>query len=194
VLFGILLWATPSLSADVKGTCTRERAAWEEAYGLMKAAAEDYRQIKEGSITPLIEKEIAAKGQSQSSAAVVRSVLQTRAQRMSEVREKLDPLMVEEKRSFDRLKKCVSRSRRTSRRGSSRDAEERERKRVVAGLSDLLLDEAYDQYKNERPRSASRSNDYQSGPSSWQRYYGGYGRARQQYPMPRYPNPGYFRR
>jgi hypothetical protein len=204
VLLGVLVWTTPSLSADVEGPCGTKRADWRQAYELLKAGAEGYRKIKSESITPLIEKEIAEKGTSKSTAAMVRSVLDNRTFRMTESREKLDKLLVEEKRRFDQLRRCVSHSRRRSRRRSRNDSEERARARVVSRLSDLLLDEAYEQYKNDRPRSVSRSDS--SGPSPWERYrgeeapgwrtgyYGGFGRAPQRYPMPRYPYQGYFRR
>ena len=74
----------------------------------------------------------------------------------------------------------------------------------MAGLPDLLMDEACRQYENERPRSVSRYSYYGSEPSPWERYQGqpapgsrtgysgGFGRAPQRYPTQRYPYQGYF--
>jgi hypothetical protein len=205
-LLALLLWTTPLLSAEVGGPCGRERADWRQAHQRLKTVVEDYRQIKRGSIAPMIEKEIIEKERSESTAAMVRTVLEDRKLRMAEARKKLDALLVEEKHHFDQLRRCVSRSRRSSNRVPGSRSDEQARESVMAGLPDLLMDEAYQQYKNERPRSVSRYSYYGSEPSPWERYQGqpapgwrtgysgGFGRAPQRYPTQRYPYQGYFRR
>lgn len=205
-LLALLLWTAPLVSAEVDGPCGPVRADWQQVHQRLRAGVEEYRQIKGESITPMIETEIAEKGRSRSTAAMVRTALDDRKLRMAEARKKIEELLVEEKHRFDQLRRCVSRSGRRSSRGSRSNSDERARESVVAGLSDLLTDEAYEQYKRERPRSVSRSYSYGPEPSPWERYqgqqapgwrtqyYGGFGRARQRYPMERYPYQGYFRR
>ena len=67
----------------------------------------------------MIEKEIIEeKERSESTAAMVRTVLEDRKLRMAEARRSWTALLVEEKHHFDQLRRCVSRSRRRSNRVS----------------------------------------------------------------------------
>jgi len=116
---------------------------------LLEEKAEMYAQVKEQSIATRIEEMLVKAGPRGRAARIVRGVLQERAGRMAEIRDELQDLISEEKGAFSQWRECVTRGRRVKGFAKSHP-EAASRKRLIAGLPDLLLDEAFLQYKGYR--------------------------------------------
>jgi hypothetical protein len=186
---GLVVWLSLVGSARIEAGCEPEAAGWTQAYGALEQAMESYRRLKEESVTPRIEEELKKTGQDRSIARSVEEVLKERTRLLGDAKTKCLDLAQSERSTYDEWRRCsgsgVGRRRNTDPNGPNRVA--RRRSELLASMQDLLLDEAYVQYKNYRdPSPASYSFDqspYMGGPNSW----------RPPRQMGPYPYQGYFR-
>ena len=111
-------------------------------------------------------------------------------------------LVDDERFAFDALRRCVSvpQNRRNSTLATALATISRDRERMLKQMQDLMLDEAYVQYKGERDNSGRAYSDYgqdQSPRVSYQQQWGPDPRIDRRRPNS-YPNPqdpyGYYSR
>ncbi len=168
----LLLTGTPLLSETVSGWCDGEQTKWSNAYESLRAGMESYRKVKYESIAPQITQEIATRGSRKPISRIVRAALKDRRERMAEAGERCRDLADQEQSCFKDLQRCATIGSR--RRGNSSTANfksiSRERNRLIAELKDLLLDEAYIQYKNHRAPATPVSPGYEANQPSNIRY------------------------
>jgi hypothetical protein len=153
--------AAPARSYDFPAECGGPATRWLEAYHRLHDAVEELRKAKKDPVGPKIEERLAKKSPRVSTAVIVRMVLDARKARIAQSREMITKLRGEEQERFKRLRRCGT-IRRRFRALSKTVPELAERKRLKSRLSELLLDEAYVQYKNFRAPSSSSS--YSSRP------------------------------
>jgi hypothetical protein len=128
---------------------------------------EEFRTLKEESVTPRIEAELQNRQRNRTIAEAVQSGLRDRRNRMSQAEKTLEGLARTEKTLYQQFKACVSRDRRRPQGGARTELAGPERERVVGRLSALLADEAFLQYKGQREYGpVDRSYETPQGPSS----------------------------
>jgi hypothetical protein len=176
--------------------CASMLDEWRRAFDAVKECSSAYRQLKDESVSSAIEDRISDKGK-RKVAAVVRDVLQDRKARLETAGKELESRLGQEKDLFTRWRSCIGQGRKASN-ARANSPEVREREEYIGQARELLLDEAYVQYKDYRapgPRY-SYENPQASGRNPWgygQSYGGqsspsGYG-----YDPRRGAYPGYFR-
>jgi hypothetical protein len=167
-----LVTGTPLLSDTTSGPCATDHARWSNAYESLQASMENYRQVKYESVSPRIAREMETQGRGASTARIVQVVLKDRGDRLAELGQKCLELADLERSSFEELRRCAAMG--AQRRDNSSAAVikglSRERERLMAELQDLLLDEAYIQYKNHRAPAAPTSPSYEANQPSGIRY------------------------
>lgn len=167
-----LLTGTPLLSDTSSGPCATEHARWSNAYESLQTGMENYRQIKYESVSPRIARDMGTQGKAASIARIVQVVLKERGERLAELGQKCLELADLERSSFEELRRCASMG--AQRRDNSSavlfKSISRERDRLMAELQDLLLDEAYVQYKNHRAPAPPTSPSYEANQPSGIRY------------------------
>jgi len=164
-----LLSGTPLLAETDSGPCATERAQWSKAYESLQVGMENYHQVKNESVGPRIANEMAAHERRASIARIVQAVLEERGDRLAELGQRCHELADLERSSFDAWRRCASVGfqRRDSASAVTFKSIFRERDRLMAELHDLLLDEAYIQYKNHRAPATPASPSYEANqPSS----------------------------
>lgn len=186
---GLAVWLSVVAATQAEAGCEAETSGWTQAYEALEQGMESYRRLKAESITPRIEEELEKKEEGRSIARSVQEVLKERTRLLGDAKTKCLELAQSERSVYDEWRRCAGsgggRRRNPNPQGPDRVA--RQRSSLLASLQDLLLDEAYLQYKNFRdPSSASYSFDqspYMGGQSSW----------RPQRQMGADPYQGYFR-
>lgn len=160
--------ATPLMSDTDSGPCSTERAQWSTAYESLRAGMENYYQAKNESVGPRIAKEMAAHERGASIAGIVQAVLEERGGRLAELGRRCLELADSERSSFDVWHRCATAGvqKRDSAAAITLKNIFRERDRLIAELRDLLLDEAYIQYKNHRAPAAPASPSYEANQPS----------------------------
>lgn len=195
VCLALLGWATPLLPQGRPSECEAERGQWLNAVALLRTGMEAYRSARDESVGPRIEQDVAAGKGTVPVARTVRAVLQERRRKMAETEDICLRQTERERFAFEQWHRCSARG---ARRGGPAAGELREasadRDRLRKDLSDLLLDEAYAQYKNARPQTESYAESEQQRPmnAGYQSDRGaGYGRTG--YPAPGGTYQGYYR-
>ncbi|MGB6067774.1 MAG: hypothetical protein WBG50_23455 [Desulfomonilaceae bacterium] len=162
------LTGTPILSETLPGPCGDEQAKWSSAYESLRAGMESYRKVKYESIGPQITQEIGKRESRKPIARIVRAALKERSERLAEAGERCRELADQEQYCFKDLQRCAAIGGR--RRGNSSIANftsiSRERIRLIAELKELLLDEAYIQYRNHRAPATPASPSYEANQPS----------------------------
>jgi hypothetical protein len=155
--------------------CAQEHAQWTDAYGILEKAVNELREAKQESVGPKINRALAEDTRG-SVAQRIQVILKERGRRITEATRKAVDAAGQERSAFEQFRRCgLSDSPRSS--GASNAAlneATRERNGILADLQELLLDEAYVQYRRESPVPPST--------------YSGYGPDRQsaQYQTPQY--------
>ena len=184
----LLLFSGATRSAIGDGPCERERIQWSDAVDSLKKAMDDYSSVKNESVTPKIN-EIMAIGTRNSMAASIQLALRERANRMAEIGSLCQEAAAKERTAYDIWRRCgASLQRRNPSPQPLPATVSRERDKLVAQLQDLLMDEAYVQYKGQAAVSANGSSGYepeQREASQDDRWRGNRGQA------PSGPWPGY---
>lgn len=197
-----LIVQTPALYADDGETqCRSSEKNWSEAFTLLKDKTEALRAAKEQDVTRHIEEELSKGERSTSIARIVRSVLERRRKDIAETSLGCRQVSEMERTAFEQWRRCcVGRSGSRGPRGAGRpEGVRQERNTVLTLLSDLMVDEAFAQYKTSKPLHAgagsgsSSHGGYASGPAG-----SGYGERRYPGEPGRfagygYPYPGYSR-
>jgi hypothetical protein len=167
-----LVTGTPLLSDTTSGPCATEHARWANAYESLQAGMENYRQIKFESVSPRIASDMGTQGKRASISRIVQGVLKERGERLAELGRKCVELADLERSSLEEWRRCAMAG--AQRRDNSSAAVfksiSRERDQLMAELQDLLLDEAYVQYKNHRAPAAPTSPSYEANQPSGVRY------------------------
>jgi len=186
-----VVWCSLVLLVCAEASCDAEHDDWTRAYEILRQRMDDYRRVKEESITPRIEEEFEKNEQNVSAARIVQEVLNNRARSMEEARTKCMESAERERSAFDEWRRCarVGATRRGNPDPRGPDAMVRQRNELLAYLQDLLSDEAYAQYKNYRDPSPASYTSYGSD----QGQYPGQEPWRVQQQMGAYPYQGYFR-
>lgn len=162
VLGALLAFAAPCSLAESSGLCDAYLAEWVRVREELVERMDGYARIRDESVTPMIDQEMARAGARASMARVVQSALQERNRRMAESRRKIEEFLGQERDAFERWRLCTTDGRRRSGGTDRTNPEIRDRERVLARLNDLLLDEAYVQYKDHRERVPTDGSSYDS--------------------------------
>jgi hypothetical protein len=149
---GIVLWAGATFAANGDDTCEACRSRWMAAHEFLKQSIDACRGMKEASLAARIQQRLNGPD-ALSVAEGVQSALKERASALAEVTQKCRQAAAMENQAFDEWRKC---SRLAGRKKAGPpdfwpDSVNAERKQIMARLQDLLMDDAYRQYKNYRP-------------------------------------------
>jgi hypothetical protein len=162
-----------ALTADA--SCNVEAAGWTQAYEALARGIESCRSLKQESITPRIEQEL-EKEPRRPLAQSVQEVLKERSRSLEQAKTMCLELAERERSAYSEWRRCAGAG--AGRRGrhdlQGPDGVARQRNELLASLQDVLLDEAYVQYKNYRDPSggsqtSSDQNPYLSGQTFWPR-------------------------
>jgi hypothetical protein len=150
-----------------QGACDPLREQWVASFTLLQRGAEEYRRIKEESVGPSISKHLQSRSET-NIARAVRAVLAERKRRMAEAETRLRSLAEEERVAFRRWNDCNPGGRWAKAGSPSQTPRSvtNERRQLRAAIDDLLLDEAYLQYKHTSPRRPPEYSDY-NAPGYW---------------------------
>jgi len=136
--------------------CEADQQKWLNAVELLKNSMEACRLVKEESVAPRIEEDVAASKGNVPLARTVRAVLQERRQKVAEAEDVCRRQAETERFAFERWYSSCNGGGRTKRgapvAGELRQASA-ERDRLRKYLNELLMDEAYAQYRNARPQT-----------------------------------------
>jgi hypothetical protein len=177
VLVLLDLWALPPAIHAVDG-CDAWRTRWIEAFQRLKESTESIRHTKEEPLASHIQHELSGHQNTASMARSVQSVLKERSTILSSERTRCRNLAAQENQTFEQWRRCAvsGNPRRGGMHSSGIEAASIERKKLLGTLPDLLLDEAYAQYKNyQAPAAATYSGyDQQTWGMSRNSGYGNY--------------------
>jgi hypothetical protein len=152
----LVLGQAPPVPAQ-ESPCEPARAQWAQAHESLKEAANALRETQVESIEPRID-EALKDGKRITIAQKVQIELKDRNRRISEAAHKCVDAADQEKAAFEQLRRCsAADSARRSASHTAFGAIARERSKLLADLQDLLLDEAYIQYKRESPNPPTYS-------------------------------------
>ncbi|MBI4962314.1 MAG: hypothetical protein HY913_03480 [Desulfomonile tiedjei] len=195
IALGMAWCIAPPKAEALEEPCETEHERWSVSSANLRAALEQYGQIKEQSMASEITESLGRQNTG-SMARIVQSALKQRSEILAAAEAKCLKLANDEKYAFEALRRCVStpQQRRNSSLAATLATISRDRERLLKHLQDLLLDEAYVQYKGERENSARANSDYgqdqaprmtyqQWGPNSGtdRRWSGGYPNAQNPY-------------
>jgi hypothetical protein len=181
--FCLVLWAHP-VRSSAEDACEALRERWVAASQRLKESMESYRRVKEASLASRIQQELSDHKNALSVARSVQIALKERSVGLDQQGRTCQEVARGENEAFEQWRRCAARG--NPRRGafapSGLDAASGERKRLLASLQDLLLDEAYAQYRNYHPPTSPSysGNDQQQwgagqNQNTGYRPYQGYG-------------------
>jgi len=166
------VWISFVGSEQTEASCEAETSAWAQAYEALEQALESYRLLRGESVTPRIESELEKTEPGRSIARNVQEILKERSRLLGEAKTKCLELAQAERSVYDEWRRCAEgaggRRRHADPLGPNNVA--RQHSDILASMQDLLLDEAYVQYKNYRdpsPASYSDQTPYMGGQNSW---------------------------
>ncbi len=173
-LICMISWINVSaLTADA--SCNVEAAGWTQTYEALARGIESCRYLKQESITARIEREL-EKEPRRPMAKSVQEVLKERSRSLEQAKTMCLELAERERSAYAEWRRCAGAGagRRGRRDLQGPDGVSRQRNELLASLQDVLLDEAYVQYKNYRDPSGgsqtpSDQNPYVSGQTLWPR-------------------------
>jgi hypothetical protein len=210
IMFGLILGFTVTLalcitcptSEAAEELCAQAHTKWSNYSSELRDALEQFRQIKDESMGPEITESLSQKTKTVPMARIVQSALKRRSDRLAEAGARCKELANREKFAFDDLRRCVSG--RSPRKGNTflaaLSAISKEREVLLKQFQELMLDEAYVQYKGEReyPTDAyAGRGQYQEPRMTYQRQWGPdprtYPRWSDNYRNPQLPYGYYYR-
>lgn len=180
---GTILWTGPLFSADGTGACDAQRSRWMETHEFLKETMGACQRIKEAPLGSRIQRELTSR-QADSIAYGVQAVLKERSAALSAAMQRCREAAGMEAHAFEDWRRCARtvRPRKGEPPVASPDSVAGTRKQVLSALQDLLLDEAYVQYKNFRQPEPPAYSLYQQpgwGPgAATGNSYRGYGNYR----------------
>lgn len=164
--------------------CETEQTRWSDAFASLQKDMNEHRSAKQESITPKIQ-ELLSGAAKMEMAGAIQFVLKDRKNRLSELEEACRRSAETEKSAYDQWRRCSGSGKKGGSAASGPGAVAREREKLLAELQELLLDEAYVQYKNDHSSAASYSQERQQQ----DRWMGG----QYQNSWPGYQGYGYYR-
>ena len=177
VVTAVLLLAvasSPLYCQDGTDSCVALQEKWGAAFQTLKERMEELRRFKSAPLKPAIQREQANPGNALSIAGSVRAALKERAALTDAATRQCRDAADRERIAFEELRACLpsGRQRRSNTNASWQNGDLDERKLVLAALQELLLDEAYLQYKNYRAPSPPSYSGYgpQWGPGPGSAY------------------------
>ena len=200
---GLALSAAPVCASASDEACGVQHERWLNLSTGLQDALDHYRQIKQESVGPEITESLSGASQSLSMARIVQSVLIERKEKLAEAGAKCRELADNEKFAFDDLRRCLSApaQKRNNPLFAAVATISRDRERLLKEMRELLLDEAYVQYRGERDSSGTGYSDYRSDQvprTSDQRQWGPNSRPdrrwSENYGNPQTPYGGYYYR
>lgn len=203
LVLGLALYAAPTCASTSDEVCGARHERWVNLSTSLKDALDHYMQIKEESVGPEIIESLSGGNQSLSMARIVQSILGERRERLAAAEAKCRELGDNEKFAFDDLKRCVSApaQKRNNTISAAVAAISRDRERLLKEMRELLLDEAYVQYRGEREPSGMGYSDYRSdqvprmsGQQQWSPDSRSDRRWSENYGSPQTPYGGYYYR
>jgi len=152
ILFATLAGATAPRCADTwEGPCEEEYAHWTRAATNLRESMDVLSRTKQESLTNDILDAVSRADRRVTTARIVQSFLDVRNRALAQQAETCREIADRERFAFDDLKRCVSTaSRRRSNPAPTLGALAKDREKLVTELRNLLLDEAYVQYKGDR--------------------------------------------
>lgn len=147
----MIAFADVGKSAD--WPCASEQEKWNEEFIKLKQGVEEFGLSKQQPLTSRIEEEISRPDRTSSIAETVQEILRDRSQRIESAHLKCRELSAQETIAFNSLMRCTSpdsRKRNHPLAGQA-IAASRDRDALLRDFNNLLLDEAYVQYKNQQP-------------------------------------------
>jgi hypothetical protein len=144
------------------GGCLEASNEWDQVHRSLQQAVEELRRAKQSAITEEINRKINEAAGNTPIAKLVESVLQDRRQGIAAAEDRVRRLVDREKDVFAGWRRCEgptgARARQSDRIRPAAEA----RERLAAQLPDLLLDEAFVQYKNYSDPVPSDAQPYQT--------------------------------
>jgi hypothetical protein len=176
-----MLWPGALLCAEGSEACEAQRSGWIEAHEFLEQTMSACQDVKQGPLASRINQAMKT-GQSPSIAGSVQTVLKERSVALAVAMQKCREAAALETQAFDDWRRCARgiRSRKGDPVAVSPDSVNAARKQTLTLLQDLLLDEAYAQYKNYKAPAAPDYADYQHsgwgpGAAMGNQVYRGYG-------------------
>ncbi len=164
-VFWPVFLAHPVCSA-AEDACETWRVRWVAATQSLTDSMEAYRRTKVGSLASRIQQELNDRKDALSMAASVQAALKERSAVLDQQGRKCREMAMDENRAFEQWRRCTGRDdpRRRGFRTDGLGAAANERKRLLASLQDLLLDEAYAQYRNYHAPTPPSYSGYEQQP------------------------------
>lgn len=161
--------------------CETEQTRWADAFASLQRDVNEHRNAKQESITPKIQHLISGTARVDMAGAI-QYVLKDRKNRLSELEETCRRSAEVEKSAYEQWRRCGGSGKKGASASSGPGAVAREREKLLAELQELLLDEAYVQYKNDQSSPSSYSQERQQQDrwmggqyqNSWPGYQGYY--------------------
>jgi hypothetical protein len=148
--FQTMVWGQdPELSP-----CSKAYSEWQQAFGALAQEMESLSNLKRESLAPTIASELNSRGKASSIAQVVHGVTGRHNRAVAELGEECVRLADSEKIAFEQWRRCRS-SEPRGRDDHSAAGAMRERSQRLVELQDLLLDDAFLQYRKESPNPPS---------------------------------------
>lgn len=178
VFTGMFLFVqSPALSTDEGNpSCRSMQENWSKAFMLLKERTEALREAKAQAIGQRIEERISQREPGASIAVIVRSVLDRRRKEVAETSLGCSEVAEMERMAYEEWRRCslAQRRQRNSPEGERPELFLQQRNSLLNVLSDLMIDDAFLQYKTSRPVHA-RGNSGRTGERSYGADRQGYG-------------------
>ena len=162
VLSVVLTWSNSHPSSDAEDKCSAVRERWGRALTALEDRSNAYDQAKAQSLEPEIRAGMTKMKGSTTVARIVRDALTDHERKLAESRTELIEVAKQEERCFAEWRACVSRMARRNRKADlvALATAGKQRKKMYRQIDLLLLDPAYIQYKNSRPRRVPDNSGY----------------------------------
>jgi hypothetical protein len=164
-VFVAVLSVGPGFSASFDQTpCSPEYSQWMAAFQSLRENMDFLRQAKDDSITPKIENQMNSGDRQMTVAEKIQAVLAERTRTIAEFQARSMESLQRENQAFEKFRRCGPfDTKRSSHSNFEFNELSRERNRLLSGLRDLLLDEAYVQYKKDNPEPSTARTGNHSG-------------------------------
>ncbi len=165
--------------AENDHVCSVAQEEWAPAFAKVKEKVQTLADFKAKSVAPQIESRLGQNKSGVSVAAVVRQVLAERNQELERIKAECEAVTATEREAYEKLRACRTADRKSrSEKAFKRDPIIKERLAKVAELDELLVNEAYAQYKKEEvvPTAVAsgvnnQRNAYEQDNAPYSQYY-----------------------
>ncbi len=190
LLLTVSLAAGLPAEAESPDPCKDLGDAWAALFNPLVEQSRIYSQVKEEPVTSRIRRRLKEQPPHMSIAQAVYSVLADREERLKAMKREIEDLVSQERQAFRAWKRCMSRTRRNDPPTADKEALLTSRADLQKGLDDLLLDEAFVQYKDyHAPAQATHLRGHRRSSGFWNT---GSGRSHWNRRRPTTPSLGYY--